>query len=76
MITAALAGLGMGMAGSFHCIGMCGPLALSIPLNGTSSVARLLSILFYNLGRTVTYFLIGAALGWAGYRVAIIGYQQ
>ncbi|SDE02212.1 sulfite exporter TauE/SafE family protein [Niabella drilacis] len=76
MIAAVLAGLGMGMAGSFHCIGMCGPLALSIPLNGTSSTARLFSILFYNLGRTVTYFLIGAVLGWAGYRVAITGYQQ
>jgi len=76
MITAALAGLGMGIAGSFHCIGMCGPLALSIPLNGASFTARLLSVLFYNLGRTLTYFLMGAVLGWAGYRVAITGYQQ
>lgn len=76
MIEAILAGLGMGIAGSFHCVGMCGPLALSIPLSGTSSAARLLSVLFYNLGRTLTYFLMGALLGWAGYRVAITGYQQ
>ncbi|MCF3108522.1 sulfite exporter TauE/SafE family protein [Niabella sp. CC-SYL272] len=76
MVEALLGGLGMGIAGSFHCIGMCGPLALSIPLDATSSFARLLSILLYNLGRMLTYFLMGVILGWAGYRFAIIGYQQ
>lgn len=76
MTAAILAGLGMGIAGSFHCIGMCGPLALSIPLDATSSFARLLSVWLYNLGRVLTYFLMGMVLGWAGYRFAIIGYQQ
>lgn len=71
-----LAGLGMGIAGSFHCIGMCGPLALSIPLDTSGSFARFLSVGLYNLGRVLTYFLMGAVLGWAGYRFAIIGYQQ
>ncbi|MCD2422231.1 sulfite exporter TauE/SafE family protein [Niabella pedocola] len=76
MIEALFAGLGMGVAGSFHCIGMCGPLALSIPLDTTRPFARLLSVGLYNLGRILTYFLMGAMLGWAGYRFAIIGYQQ
>ncbi|WP_300599467.1 sulfite exporter TauE/SafE family protein [Niabella sp.] len=76
MVAAILAGLGMGIAGSFHCIGMCGPLALSIPLDASESHSRLLSVLFYNLGRVLTYFLMGAVLGWAGYRFAIVGYQQ
>ncbi|MBZ4191064.1 sulfite exporter TauE/SafE family protein [Niabella beijingensis] len=76
MWEALLAGWGIGMAGSLHCVGMCGPLALSLPLQGGTRAARLLSILFYNLGRTVTYFTMGLVLGWAGRRLLFTGYQQ
>ncbi|MBK7433545.1 MAG: sulfite exporter TauE/SafE family protein [Chitinophagaceae bacterium] len=30
------AGLALGILGSFHCVGMCGPLALSLPLKMTT----------------------------------------
>ncbi len=76
MTQAVLMGLAMGLAGSFHCVGMCGPLALSLPLSNTNSVSRLLSIITYNLGRTLTYFSLGALLGWGGSRLAMAGYQQ
>lgn len=66
----------MGLAGSFHCVGMCGPLALSLPLSNASRINRLLSVVAYNLGRTITYFLMGALLGWGGSRLILAGYQQ
>ena len=76
MTQAIIMGLTMGLAGSFHCVGMCGPLALSLPLGSTNRLYRILSIISYNLGRTVTYFTLGAALGWGGSRLAMAGHQQ
>lgn len=69
-------GLGIGLAGSFHCIGMCGPLALSLPLHETNRFKRILSISLYNLGRAFTYFLLGLFFGLIGNSVFLIGYQQ
>lgn len=71
-----LIGLGIGLAGSFHCIGMCGPLALSLPLNNESRGGRILSISLYNLGRAVTYFLLGLIFGAIGNSLFLTGYQQ
>lgn len=66
----------MGLAGSLHCIGMCGPLALALPIKGTKSFNRFWAALAYNTGRTITYFLMGTILGWTGSRLAVVGYQQ
>lgn len=57
-----------GLAGSFHCIGMCGGVvaALSVAQNGAPFRSRFRSHLFYNAGRVVTYTLLGAAAGLAG----------
>ena len=76
MLETLLAGLLMGVVGSFHCVGMCGPLALSLPLNNATKSTRLVAILTYNLGRAFTYFLLGLILGFAGSRMMLIGYQQ
>lgn len=56
----------MGAVGSLHCIGMCGPIALSLPMAGRSASGRLAGGLLYNLGRTVTYTWLGLVLGLAG----------
>ena len=53
----------MGLIGSTHCIGMCGPLALSLPVNATSLWGRLLQALAYNVGRVITYSVLGAGIG-------------
>lgn len=57
-----------GLAGSFHCIGMCGGIvaALSISAGGDASTYRLRSQLCYNLGRVTTYTLLGALAGLIG----------
>lgn len=53
----------MGLVGSTHCIGMCGPLALSLPIGSQSVLGRLFESLVYNLGRVFTYGIYGALLG-------------
>lgn len=62
----------IGLAGSLHCIGMCGPLAsLATGTGRNSLVMRLL----YNGGRIVTYGLMGALLTFLGSVSGLWGIQ-
>ena len=60
------AGFVMGAVGSLHCIGMCGPLAMSLPLGGQTAVGRIGGGLIYNAGRIATYTWLGLVLGLVG----------
>lgn len=71
-----LAALTMGMIGSFHCIGMCGPLAFSLPLNDNNDFAKFTGSLTYNIGRIITYSSLGLLFGLAGKSFSIFGFQQ
>ena len=71
-----LAAISLGFLGSFHCIGMCGPIALSLPINQKNKVDKVLSILAYNAGRVITYALFGAIFGLMGQSFALFGFQQ
>lgn len=66
-----------GLLGSLHCLGMCGPIALALPLGKNSSLAGLLpGRLAYNAGRLISYMAIGVVLGLIGNMLAIAGLQQ
>lgn len=69
-------GFTLGLLGSFHCIGMCGPIALSIPGENRSSAAMLSRGLLYNSGRILTYAFLGFGLGILGMGATIVGYQN
>ncbi len=56
----------MGLAGSLHCIGMCGPLALSLPVSHRNDGARVTGGLIYNSGRILSYSLLGLLFGTVG----------
>lgn len=71
-----IAGLTFGFVGSIHCVGMCGPLAMSLPGAGAARWRYLGERLIYNLGRAVTYTLLGGLFGALGLLVALAGYQQ
>ncbi|MFT3904040.1 MAG: sulfite exporter TauE/SafE family protein [Niabella sp.] len=71
-----IAGLGIGLLGSFHCVGMCGPLALSLPYGNAGKARRFFAMMCYNLGRTFTYFSLGLLFGAIGRSFALVGYQQ
>ena len=56
----------MGMAGSLHCVGMCGPLALALPVNHSDNLSRFAGGTLYNLGRMVSYTTMGLVAGSLG----------
>lgn len=65
----------IGLIGSFHCAGMCGPIALSIPLKNGNWVNRINSGLLYNTGRIITYVILGAIFGLLGKGLHLAGFQ-
>lgn len=65
----------LGFVGSAHCAGMCGPIALALPLDN-NGWTRISGALMYNLGRTVTYILLGAIFGLLGRGLHMAGFQQ
>lgn len=71
-----LTALIFGLLGSFHCVGMCGPIAFMLPVDRKNSVKRALQILSYHVGRLCTYGLIGLLFGFLGRRLDLFGFQQ
>ena len=70
-------GLLLGLAGSFHCIGMCGPLSLALPVHHLESpLKKLVLLVSYQVGRISTYALLGLLIGLAGRPLQIGQYQQ
>jgi len=76
MLQMTIAAFTMGIIGSFHCVGMCGPLALALPLSDQSLHSKFIGALLYNSGRIVTYSLFGLVSGLLGKSFALIGFQQ
>jgi sulfite exporter TauE/SafE len=66
----------MGLAGSLHCVGMCGPLALSLPMQQREGdKGGWKAVLLYNAGRIGVYSLLGAIIGALGRVVWLAGLQ-
>jgi uncharacterized protein len=76
IIPTILAGLSLGFAASFHCVGMCGPLALSLPVYHLQSTQKIIAHFLYNSGRVVTYSVLGLLLGILGKGFVAAGGQQ
>lgn len=67
----------LGLAGSAHCAGMCGPLALALPRGaGAGWGSHVAGRLAYNLGRVTTYGALGLVFGWVGRSLALAGVQR
>ncbi len=71
-----ISAIGLGFASGFHCIGMCGPIALSMGLTRKKAANYYLQNLTYQFGRIFTYALLGAVLGIAGQGFEMSGFQQ
>ena len=52
----------LGLSGTGHCIGMCGPLVLAFP----AKTGRFSAHLFYHTGRISIYVMVGALMGSLG----------
>ncbi len=66
----------LGLVGSLHCAGMCGPLALALSATGNSQTTFVLGRIAYNSGRVITYSLLGALFGVIGQTLALAGLQR
>lgn len=67
-----ITGLATGLFGSLHCVGMCGPIALSLANTGQNISTPLL----YNFGRAISYAFMGLFFGFIGNHFALAGLQQ
>lgn len=65
-----------GLLGSFHCIGMCGPIAFMLPIDRQHATKAFFQILSYHAGRLFTYSLIGLLFGFLGRGFYFFGFQQ
>ncbi|MEJ5103605.1 MULTISPECIES: sulfite exporter TauE/SafE family protein [Chryseobacterium] len=68
--------IALGFASGFHCIGMCGPIALSMGLTKKQAANFYLQNLTYQFGRIFTYSLLGALLGIIGQGFEMAGFQK
>ncbi len=68
--------LSLGFLGSFHCVGMCGPIALALPTPNAQAGSLLLGRFIYNLGRITTYSILGLIAGLIGKSFSLIGLQN
>lgn len=68
-------GLIMGLLGSFHCVGMCGPIALVLPVDRSSKWTASIQTIMYHTGRVVTYALMGLLFGLLGKGLYLAGFQ-
>ena len=66
----------LGLLGSFHCIGMCGPIAFMLPVDRTNTFKKISQITIYHIGRLISYGIIGLVFGLVGKRLYIFGIQQ
>lgn len=66
----------MGLLGSLHCAAMCGPLVLALPVNGRSQWRAFGNKLVYQVGRLLTYALLGVVIASIGNAITVQGWQQ
>jgi uncharacterized protein len=68
--------LTIGLIGSFHCIGMCGPIVVALPLKKHNLLSKITGAILYNSGRVFTYSVIGILFGLLGRGIHLAGFQQ
>lgn len=65
-----------GFISSFHCIGMCGPIALMLPVDRTNQTKKVIQIIIYHMGRLSAYAVMGLVFGLLGKGLFLAGIQQ
>ncbi len=65
-----------GLISSLHCIGMCGPIAMMLPVDHKNPSKKALQVLIYHMGRLTSYGILGLAFGLLGRGFYMAGIQQ
>lgn len=71
-----ISALAMGLLSSVHCVGMCGAIAFSLPTQNLEGSKKIIGISLYNIGRVITYTILGVVFGLVGRQMFISGFQQ
>ena len=71
-----LSALILGLLGSVHCLGMCGPIAFMLPVSQSHLGKKTAQIAIYHFGKLLAYTLIGLVFGAIGKSLYIFGWQQ
>ncbi|UKM63552.1 sulfite exporter TauE/SafE family protein [Flavobacteriaceae bacterium GSB9] len=71
-----ISALVLGLLGSFHCAGMCGPIAFMLPVDRSNTIKKIWQITVYHIGRLLSYSIIGLIFGLIGKSLYIFGFQQ
>ncbi|TDS14121.1 hypothetical protein DFQ03_2192 [Maribacter caenipelagi] len=71
-----LSALILGLMGSLHCVGMCGPIAFMLPVDQSNNYKKFGQIFIYHFGRLMAYGIIGLIFGLLGKGLSIFGIQQ
>ena len=66
----------LGLMGSLHCVGMCGPIAFMLPVDQSNNYKKFGQIFIYHFGRLMAYGIIGLVFGFLGKGLSIFGAQQ
>lgn len=66
----------LGLLSSLHCIGMCGPISLALPIGKQSYIGKSITLLIYNFGRVVTYATLGLLISIFGKYLSPSYFQQ
>jgi len=66
----------LGLLSSLHCIGMCGPIAMMLPVDRHNPVKKTAQLFLYHFGRITAYASLGLAFGILGKGIYLAGLQQ
>lgn len=66
----------MGLLGSVHCIGMCGPLVMALPISNLNAIQKVVATILYHVGKIATYGLLGLIVGFFGKQIPFYNVQQ
>lgn len=69
-------GFFMGLIGSVHCIGMCGPIVMALPIAHQTPFQKWQSILLYHTGKITSYTVLGILFGLFGSQLPLHGVQE
>ena len=65
-----------GLIASLHCVGMCGPIAMMLPLDRNNEAKKITQILTYHIGKLSAYGILGLIFGLLGRSFYLAGIQQ
>ena len=66
----------LGLFGSLHCAGMCGPIVLVLPRGSGTRAQFIVGRALHLFGKAITYAFLGSVAGAVGQTIVFAGYQQ